>query len=105
MLTLKEINALASDMAGAERRAQSAIYLRDRLSKLRESGVPVMETLENRYLDGDIRAQLAGVINEAGPDLIRLAELRIDAEIAKHQRDACAKRLQLGTIVNLSEVA
>lgn len=105
MLTLKEINALAVDMECAERRAHSLTYLRDRLAKLREAGAPLTDTLANHYLDADMRRELAAVVNEAAPDLIRLAELRIEAEIAKNQRDACAKRLQLGTVVSLSEVA
>jgi len=105
MLTLKELNALAVDMAGAERRASSLVYLRDRLAKLREAGAPLLTaTLANNYLDADMRRELSAVVNEAAPELIRLAELRIEAEIAKHQRDACAKRLQLGTVVNLAEV-
>ena len=98
MATLSELNQIQRDIVTAEQEISRAKRHSARLAEIRNGEKPLDSRLQidpyNR--EDPIRLMLAGAVNEFGPDMLRVLEMREDAKA----RAASARVRQLKAALN-----
>ena len=101
MTTLKQLNELQSNQARALAQAGRSKRFQERLAIVRTSDKPLMVWMKGSgQYEADLRDYIEGVINEFGPELLRVLELRQEALARKHSAEAAVIRAQLATVVD-----
>lgn len=97
MLTLKQLQKLASEVDSLDGKAAACKRLSDRLAAIRNGEKPLIGAYKALCSwEAEVQSAIEGVINELGPDLLRIAEMRNDAAARRFKVEAAAKRSALG---------
>jgi hypothetical protein len=105
-LTLRDLEKIQSDIDGLERQARDTQNLEKGIAGIRTGEKPLMDWYRDSspYRQTE-KSAIDGVINEFGPDLMRIVEMRL-AALAREKKVAVAtKRAQLATIVAVETAA
>lgn len=107
-MTLDELQKIEQDAKDLEYKADTAKRSHETFAKLRTDGKSLYEEIAHggalRYREDD-RAFIQGVLNELGPEILRIAELRKAAYERGCRAKARAMRASLNAFLGTSEPA
>jgi uncharacterized protein involved in exopolysaccharide biosynthesis len=107
-MTLDELRKIENEASVLESKATRAKASHELFARLRKEGKPLYVELTQgaslRYSD-DSHSFLQGVLNELGPEILRLAEMRKEAFERECRIKARALRLSINDFLSSTEAA
>lgn len=101
MSTLKELNELENAALVAERKARDTRHVQESLRSIRIGDKPLMVVYKGMgHWEEHMKSLIEGVINECGPDLLRIVEMRQEAFARRCTAQARQMRAALAAAVD-----